>query len=594
MLRIDYLENSQEALLSTDEKSGAWNSVRRLCESQTERVLNRSATCLSLPWWSFLKCRSGIGTILVSNGLRPDFTENAKGQLVAAKRRREAYEAAKTAAGVPANELREHLASAGFTRALTQEQLRNIMKLASLPAAASFSVPGAGKTTEALASYFYKRTPETRLLVVAPKNAFAPWEEQLSLCAPESSLQMIRLRGGQEAIKQILDEDPMAVLISYQQLLNVQHEVAKYMTRNPTLMILDESHRIKSGQEGAWGRAVLGLSHLPEAKLILTGTPLPNSLSDLSSQFNFLYPEIRVDDANVSQAILPIYVRTTKSELGLRPPSTYLVPVPLAPAQRELYELLRSETARQLASGLSARDRRNFRSIGRSVMRLLQVCSNPALLAGVPFPHPDLLRDVLDEGDSPKMRYACDRARQLADKGQKTLIWSGFVQNVETIAERLSDLGADYIHGGVEAGDEQDVDTREAKIKRFHEDSDAWVLVANPAAASESISLHTVCHHAVYVDRNYNAGQYLQSQDRIHRLGLPPDIETKIDILSAPDSIDEPVHRRLINKIGVMATVLDDSSLRPEVVSVDEEDELGLNQDDIVDLLRHLRGENTS
>ena len=44
------------------------------------------------------------------------------------------------------------------------------------------------------------------------------------------------------------------------------------------------------------------------------------------------------------------------------------------------------------------------------------------------------------------------------------------------------------------------------------------VLVANPAAAAESISLHEHCNHALYLDRTYNAGQFLQSQDRIHRL----------------------------------------------------------------------------
>ena len=67
------------------------------------------------------------------------------------------------------------------------------------------------------------------------------------------------------------------------------------------------------------------------------------------------------------------------------------------------------------------------------------------------------------------------------------------------------------------------------KIKRFHEYPNAFVLVANPAACSESISLHTVCHHAIYLDRNYNAGQYLQSEDRVHRLGLPPGQKTIIE-----------------------------------------------------------------
>ena len=47
------------------------------------------------------------------------------------------------------------------------------------------------------------------------------------------------------------------------------------------------------------------------------------------------------------------------------------------------------------------------------------------------------------------------------------------------------------------------------------------VLLANPQAMSEGISLHLECHDAIWLDRTYNAGQYLQGIDRIHRLGPP-------------------------------------------------------------------------
>lgn len=420
MLKVEYVDNSQEALLSVGEPSLVWNSVRRLCESQTERVKNRSATSLSLPWWAFLRCRSGLRTILASNGMKPWFSPRVTELLVAARERENAYQSSKEAAEVPAGMLQEQLRSAGFTRELTQEQLRNIRKLAGLPAGASFSVPGAGKTTEALAYFFYKRTPETRLLIVAPKNAFAPWEEQLTLCAPNSGLRIVRLRGGQEAIEQVLRKDPMIAIISYQQLLSVLEEVAEYVSRHSTMMVVDESHRIKGGQAGAWGRAVLRLSHLPETKLILSGTPLPNTVSDLLPQFGFLYPEVKADENTVQNFISPVYVRTKKSELGLKAPTRYVVPVPLAPAQRHLYDLLRSELARQITPALDLRDKNRLRYIGRSVMRLLQLCSNPALLATVPFPYSASLSDVLTEGDAPKMRYACRRARELVSRGKRS------------------------------------------------------------------------------------------------------------------------------------------------------------------------------
>jgi SNF2 family DNA or RNA helicase len=185
------------------------------------------------------------------------------------------------------------------------------------------------------------------------------------------------------------------------------------------------------------------------------------------------------------------------------------------------------------------------------------------------------------------LEYACYRARELAFEGKKSIIWSSFVNNVELVARRLIDLGAEYIHGGVDAGDEEEEGTREQKIARFHEDENCFVLVANPAACGEGISLHTVCHNAIYLDRNYNAAQFLQSQDRIHRLGLAPNIITNIEILVAPDTIDESVDRRLATKIGNMARVLDDKSLQvePEVVDLDS---TGFTREDFNDFLAHV------
>src|SRR5690606_23889575 len=145
--------------------------------------------------------------------------------------------------------------------------------------------------------------------------------------------------------------------------------------------------------------------------------------------------------------------------------------------------------------------------------------------------------------------YILHRARELARRGEKVLIWSSFRQNVEFIADSLQDLGAVYIHGGVDAGDEDDDGTREGKIKRFHDDENVHVMVANPAAASEGVSLHAVCHHALYLDRTFNAAHFLQSMDRIHRLGLPPDQKTTIEIVECAESIDETVHWRLKAKV---------------------------------------------
>ena len=222
-------------------------------------------------------------------------------------------------------------------------------------------------------------------------------------------------------------------------------------------------------------------------------------------------------------------------------------------------------------------------------MRLLQVCSNPILLLRNLTNFPDAVRETIEYGDSYKIKYILIKARQLAKEGKKVLIWSGFVENVESLTQMLSDLGAKCIHGGVDAGSEEEENTRERIVKDFHDDPNMFVLVANPAACSESISLHMVCHHAIYLDRNYNAAQYLQSRDRIHRLGLPEGTETTIEIVHAPSSIDDLVDSRLNVKINRMAEVLEDNSLRIEPVTVDL-DEDGFDEEDAKQLLKHLKG----
>ena len=123
------------------------------------------------------------------------------------------------------------------------------------------------------------------------------------------------------------------------------------------------------------------------------------------------------------------------------------------------------------------------------------------------------------------------------------------------------------------------------------------VLVANPATAGEGINLHTVCHNAIYVDRSYVSTHYLQSIDRIHRLGLAPDQETHIHIYrsKAPPvvgSIDMSVSRRLTEKIRNMQRLLDDPDLHE--LAFDEESADTVDYDieiqDIMDLIAEMEG----
>ncbi|MBK7576840.1 MAG: hypothetical protein IPI24_05350 [Ignavibacteria bacterium] len=81
--------------------------------------------------------------------------------------------------------------------------------------------------------------------------------------------------------------------------------MAAHCARYKVFAFLDESHRIKSGAGKQTARATLGLSHLPVSKLIMSGTPMPQSTNDLIPQFLFLYPEIPADTDTVVGLMRP-------------------------------------------------------------------------------------------------------------------------------------------------------------------------------------------------------------------------------------------------------------------------------------------------
>lgn len=512
------------------------------------------------------------------------------------------------------------LETMGFCRVLTPEQLRDAAMCAQLPNGANFSVPGAGKTTVALAVHLLTRVPEMVLLVVAPKNAFAAWDEVIRDCLDESAPErdrapFIRLEGGGDAIELLLRENHGRMIVSYDQLIRVIPLIRRFMSTNPVHLILDESHRMKAGDRSQRGSALLHLSHMAVRRDILSGTPIPRSIEDIVPQVEFLWPgqglgdRIRASSAP-NETLRGLFVRTTKQELGLPPVTRHFHQVAMSDAQMALYSTIRSEVLKR-GVGIRSAGNVDLAAARRSVMRLLQAASNPLLLvrrltneSPVEYNYDDpvigaMFSAIVEEGDSNKIREVATLARQLAHEGRKTVIWSMFRESVERTSALLSDVGATYIHGGVPTGVSDDPGTREGRIAHFHDDRECRILVANPAACSEGISLHRAAHDAIYLDRSFNAAHYLQSVDRIHRLGMDPDVETHVHVFEsvAPHfvgAVDLSVRRRLIDKLRVMAEALDDQNLRQLALDEEEGDvplDYDIDLDDLRDVIDELLGE---
>lgn len=172
----------------------------------------------------------------------------------------------------------------GWCANLTDFQRRDIARLLSLRHGANFSVPGAGKTRVGLAVYAaMKEAGEARrLLVVCPKSAYESWLSEARQCFNEPPVTQVMARYpgiGAEVI-----------LVNYERLDRSLNELAEWLRAVPSMVILDEAHRMKLGTQGTYGSACMALGPISRRRLILTGTPAPNGARDLENLLSFVWP----------------------------------------------------------------------------------------------------------------------------------------------------------------------------------------------------------------------------------------------------------------------------------------------------------------
>lgn len=519
------------------------------------------------------------------------------------------------------DEVAERLAGTRFSRDLRPFQTRDLGRLLGLSNGANFSVPGAGKTTVAYAVYEAERAAGRveQMLVVAPLSAFDAWQTEVNDCFPE---------GERPVVATLVDQAPKdaeVLVVNYHRLDSRYQTVARWVSRRPTMVLLDEAHRMKRGWDGTFGSACLSIAFLAARRDILTGTPAPQSPQDLIALMDYLWPgqgrRVLPADAlvtpppadagaQVAQAIAPLFVRTRKSELGLDQPIMRVVEVELDPLQGEIYHALRDRYAGAFEVNMA--DRATFASMGDIVMYLLEAATNPQLLTAgsgaedaLSFRHPpldvppgsalwDLLQQYNQYETPAKFRQLAEMIESNAAQGRKTLVWSNFVRNLQGLERMLALHEPAIIYGGIpsEVADPAAARTRESELARFRTDPACKVLLANPAAMSEGVSLHQVCHDAVYLDRTFNAGQYLQSVDRIHRLGLRQGQETRITFLQTVGTIDEVIDARIREKAARLGEMLDDPDISTMALPSDEDYGPALDSTaDMVALFAHLRGE---
>ncbi len=578
------------------------------------------ARAITLPLEGFLANLGWLASACRRFKVEIEWEEGLKRQVMAATAERQTLDETLTLfRAEPVRAAGPKIDTGRFLRALRPFQTRDLSHLLRLAHGANFSVPGAGKTAVAYATYEAERVRGrvAQMLVVAPLSAFDSWLREAEVCFQPYPV-VSRFEGNR------IEPSTEVLLVNYQRLAASYERLSAWVSLRPTLVLLDEAHRMKRGRDGQWGTTCLNLAYLATRRDLLSGTPAPQSPGDLRALLDFLWPNqarrilppaalMTVPPPGtaqrVAEAIRPLFVRTTKKELGLRPPDYTVLEIPLSGLQAEIYQALRDRYAGQFV--LTRPERVSFAQMGQVTMYLLEAATNPALLAvggsrhdTIDFQHPPLsvpqgsqLSELLAEYGKYETPAKFIHLLQLVERnvtaGRKTLIWSNFVRNLETLERMLQRYRPALIHGGIpsEISDAGAPRTREAELARFRTDAACQVLLANPAATSEGVSLHDVCHDAIYLERTFNAGQYLQSIDRIHRLGMSPEQDTQITFLVMSNTIDEVVDGRVRDKAERLGDMLNDPDIVTMALPDDEDYGPAIDSEaDIAALFAHLRG----
>lgn len=609
---------SNPTLVTIRRTSGPQHGWAAIAGLLAEHVVSSAEGVMVVALEGFIASLSALATVAVRYGVSLQFgpkMERLLNRLAQETTTRKKVEQGLISAP-SLDEVASELLTTRFTRQLRPFQYRDLGHLLALPHGANFSVPGAGKTTVAYGLYELLRSRGCveQLLVVAPLSAFSAWKDEATACFSPGP-----------TVGVFVDEVPgncEVLLVNYHRLASNYSSLSNWVSPKRTHLILDEAHRIKRGRLGVHGTAVLDLSIHAVRRDVLTGTPAPQSIRDLETLFDFLWPgqgshiipkgidKEETDEQTVdmvSRRIAPLYVRTNKQELDLPEAEFRIKRVPMGPLQRAFYQALKGELVGKFQ--LNTRDRQRLRELGRVVMYLIEAATNPLLVpAGsteedLPmFQHPPLEIDPESNlaslfrqyhlYETPSKIMECSRiVRDVADSGGKVLLWTTFRRNIGMLEKLFSDLEPALIHGGIHPEDGAPsgvVRTREAEIARFHEDDRCKILIANPAACAEGVSLHRACHHAVFLDRTFNAGQFLQALDRIHRLGLPKHQTTTFTILLSEGTIDEVIEDRVNEKVRRLGRLLNDPQLSVLALPTEEDGSDMLDEQDLTAILEHV------
>jgi hypothetical protein len=464
--------------------------------------------------------------------------------------------------------------AADATKRLFPHQRVAVQWLQEVPYAFLGDDMGLGKTLSVL-SYYASLRAQLKfelLLVVCPNSLARNWAREARMWFSELDVSVLAGDKAEKtwALRMVTQgvAKPDILVVNYEgvRLEYVTPELEKLVSSKKTLLCLDESQRVKNPTAKTF-KALSQIAPGCDRRVLLSGTPTPKDVSDLWAQMRILdggerfgrsyykwlsrvaelgteysqYAVKKFHDAEVSESIhrvREIMLRRRKEKVVNLPPKTFsLREVELSGSQLERYNEIREGLMLRMRSLSGEQFVREITNILEEYLRAVQVSSNPRLI------------DPEWKGEPAKFLELDEIVQEVVhEQGQKIVVWTNYLGNVAELCERYKAYGTAPFSGEVTAAE------REKTVRDFQESSEPRILVAVPAAGGVGITL-TAAQTAVYVDKTWNAEHWMQSVDRIHRIGQKGTVNV-ISLLGC--KVDEIIHWNLRRKEQGQARVLGD------------------------------------
>jgi len=434
---------------------------------------------------------------------------------------------------------------------------------------------GLGKTLQAIAgiTQFKKEHPDSISIIICPTSLVYNWKEEFLKF--NKHLRTLPVDGTPTQRKRLLNDikDFDVIITSYSLL---QKDIEFYKQFPFGYCILDEAQAIKNrGTRNAKSVKMLQAVH----RLILTGTPIENSLDELWSLFDFLMPgllstyerflEKYIRNPNTSSGnnldvlrrkISPFILRRMKKDVLSELPavSEIIYRCHLSEIQQELYQSY-AKSAREELSHLVKKE--GFEKVQIHVLatltRLKQICCHPAIFA----------KETAEIGDSSKYDMLIELLQTLMEGGHKTVIFSQYTRMLSIMRQDLEKRGIrfEYLDGSSK--------NRLSIVKKFNEDQNIPVFLVSLKAGGTGLNLvgaDTVIHYDMW----WNPAVENQATDRVHRIGQKNSVSSYKLVTS--NTIEEKILELQNRKRGLVK----------KVISSDEEAISKLTWEEVLELLQ--------